>query len=120
MADDGIEFDGATPETKPLGGAEAAVLSGAGALAARRHEVLVRNNCPAPLRRNGVDWSPIAGGVPESCDLYIGNRGHRLIGLAPKALSRVFWLHNPGDYLLKPRYLWPLMVHRPVLVFSGA
>jgi len=119
MTDDGVEFDGSTPERGPLGGAEAAFLSLAEALAARGHKVRVCNNCPAPLDRNGVAWTPIAAGVPEGCDLYIGNRGHRLIGLAPKARARVFWLHNPGDYILKPRYLWPLYRHRPVLVFSG-
>jgi glycosyltransferase involved in cell wall biosynthesis len=120
MTDDGVEFDGSTRERGPLGGAEAAFLALAEALAARGHEVAVCNNCPAPLTRNGVAWTPIASGVPAECDLYIGNRGHRLIGLAPKARARVFWLHNPGDYILKPRYLWPLYVHRPVLVFSGA
>jgi len=119
MADDGVAFDGATPAERPLGGAEAAFLSLAEALAARGHEVLVRNNCAAAMARDGVDWTPISAGVPDSCDLYIANRGHRLIGLAAKARGRAFWLHNPGDYILKPRYLWPLFVHRPVLVFSG-
>jgi len=81
--------------------------------------VQVRNNCAAPLVRNGVDWRPIADGVPESCDLYIGNRGHRLIGLSPHARRRAFWLHNPGGYLSKPRYLWPLLRYRPTLVVTG-
>jgi glycosyltransferase involved in cell wall biosynthesis len=120
MADDGVEFDGATPERKPLGGAEAAFLALAEALAARGHRVLVRNNCPAPLMRNGVEWAPIGDGLPETADLYIANRGYRLIGLVAKARTRVFWLHTPGDYILKPRYLWRLLSHRPVLVFSGA
>lgn len=120
MADDGVEFDGSTPNHKPMGGAEAAFLALAEALAARGHEVIVRNNCAGPLTLNGVQWAPISRSVPESCALYIGNRGHRLIGLVPNAGGRVFWLHNPGAYLLKPRYLWPLLVHRPAMVFSGA
>jgi len=119
MTDDGVEFDGGTPDRRPVGGAEAAFLSLAGALAARGHAVRVCNNCAAPLTRDGVEWTPIADGVPEACDLYIGNRGHRLIGLAPKALGRAFWLHNPGGYLLKPRYLWPLFKFRPTLVLTG-
>jgi glycosyltransferase involved in cell wall biosynthesis len=101
------------------GGAEAAFLSLAEAFAMRGHGVRVCNNCAAPLVHNGVEWTPIADGVPEECDLYVGNRGHRLIGLAPKARARVFWLHNPGSYLLKPRYLWPLLKYRPVLVATG-
>jgi glycosyltransferase involved in cell wall biosynthesis len=120
MTDDGLEFDGATPERRPLGGAEAAFLSLAEAFAARGHSVRVCNNCAAPLTRKGVEWTPIGAGVSDACDLYIGNRGHRLIGLAPKASRRVFWLHNPGGYLLKPRYLGPLLRHRPILVTTGA
>lgn len=119
MTDDGLEFDGETPDRRPIGGAEAAFLSLAEAFAARGHGVRVCNNCAAPLVRNGVEWTPIASGVPEECDLYIGNRGHRLIGLAPKAHGRAFWLHNPGGYLLKPRYLWPLLRFRPTLVTTG-
>ena len=119
MADDGVAFDGRTPAERPFGGAEAAFLALAEALASRGHRVMVRNNCPAPMTLNGVDWTPIAAGIPDVCDLYIANRGHRLIGLARKARGRAFWLHNPGEYILKPRYLWPLFVHRPVLVFSG-
>jgi glycosyltransferase involved in cell wall biosynthesis len=120
MTDDGLEFDGATPERSPLGGAEAAFLSLAEAFAARGHAVRVCNNCAAPLTRNGVAWTPISASVPDGCDLYIGNRGHRLIGLAPKARRRVFWLHNPGGYLLKLRYLWPLLKCRPILVTTGS
>ena len=75
MADDGIVFDGTTPERAPLGGAEAAFLALAEALAARGHRVLVRNRCAAPLaastassgrrsaracRRAPISTSPIA------------------------------------------------------------
>ena len=41
MTDDGLEFDGATPERRPLGGAEAAFLSLAEVFAARGHAVQV-------------------------------------------------------------------------------
>ena len=119
MTDDGLEFDGTTPERRPVGGAEAAFLSLAEAFAARGHAVRVCNNCATPLTHKSVEWTPIAAGVPRDCDLYIGNRGHRLIGLVPKARRRVFWIHNPGGYLLKLRYLWPLLKFRPTLVTTG-
>jgi glycosyltransferase involved in cell wall biosynthesis len=119
MTDDGLEFDGATAVRRALGGAEAAFVSLAEAFAVRGHAVRVCNNCSAPLRHNGVDWTPISEGVPEACDLYIGNRGHRLIGLSPGARHRAFWLHNPGRYLLKPRYVWPLFRYRPTLIVTG-
>src|SRR5580704_17018996 len=79
MADDGIAFDGAMAEAGPLGGAETAFVALAEALAARGHQVEARSNCATPLRHKGVDWAPLANGVPERCDLYIGNRGHWLI-----------------------------------------
>jgi len=31
--------------------------------------------CAAPMTRNGVRWRPLAGGLPETADLYIANRG---------------------------------------------
>ncbi|HJU20073.1 MAG TPA: glycosyltransferase [Stellaceae bacterium] len=120
MADDGIAFDGAMAEREPLGGAEIAFVALAEALAQRRHKVEVRNRCRTPVTHNGVSWAPLAGGVPERCDLYIGNRGHRTIGLVRRAGVRIFWLHNPAFYLRKPRNLWRLARWRPTLVVTGA
>jgi glycosyltransferase involved in cell wall biosynthesis len=120
MADDGIAFDGDTATTGPLGGAETAFVALAEALAHRGHNVVIRNRCRAALRHNGVDWAPLSSELPAGCDLYIGNRGHRVIGLVRSAGSRVFWLHNPADYLKKPRNVWRLAYYRPVLVTAGA
>jgi glycosyltransferase involved in cell wall biosynthesis len=120
MADDGIAFDGAMAQTAPLGGAETAFVALAEALAGRGHRVEVRNRCPAALTHKGVRWAPLSGGVPEMCDLYIGNRGHRAIGLVHRAQRRLFWLHNPARYLRKPRNLWRLAWYRPTLVVTGA
>ena len=119
MADDGIAFDGATAAAGPLGGAETAFAALAEALAARGHRVEARSNCRAPLCHNGVHWAPLASGVPNECDLYIGNRGHRVIGLVPEAKRRLFWLHNPGSYLKKPRFIAPLIRQRPTLIVTG-
>src|SRR5438067_10182224 len=119
MADDGIAFDGSTAEAGPLGGAETAFAALAAALAARGHAVAARSNCRRKLRHDGVGWAPLTDGVPESCDLYIGNRGHRVIGLSPRARRRVFWLHNPARYIRKPRVLCRLAWYRPILVVTG-
>jgi glycosyltransferase involved in cell wall biosynthesis len=119
MADDGIAFDGETAEAGPLGGAETAFVALAEALAARGHEVLAHSHCRAAMRWNGVGWAPLGKGVPQSCDLYIGNRGHRVIGLAPRARRRLLWLHNPARYLKKPRVLWRLARYRPTHVVTG-
>ena len=120
MADDGIVFDGATAETGPLGGAETAFVALAEALAARGHEVEARSRCAAPLRHRAVNWAPIEDGVPQSCDLYIGNRGHRMIGLVPYPRRRVLWLHNPAGYLRKPRMAARIAWYRPLIATTGA
>jgi glycosyltransferase involved in cell wall biosynthesis len=120
MADDGIAFDGAMAESGPLGGAETAFVALAEALAGRGHRVEVRNHCGAALTHKGVRWAPLSQGVPEACNLYIGSRGHRVIGLVRSANRRLFWLHNPAGYLRKPRNLWRLARHRPLLIATGA
>ena len=120
MADDGIVFDGVMAETAPLGGAETAFVALAEALAARGHQVEAYNRCTSPVVHKGVRWRPISTEPPRACDLYIGNRGHRVIGLVPHAGSRLFWLHNPAGYLTKPRNLWRLVWHLPTLVATGA
>lgn len=119
LADDGIEFDGRTPDQRPLGGVESSVVALCEELAARGHRVEVFNQCRAPIDHKGVRWAPLAGGLPEAADLYIANRGHRLIPLVPKARRCLFWIHNPARYLLKWRYLARLWRRRPVIVFIG-
>src|SRR6516162_267930 len=120
MADDGIAFNGAMAETAPLGGAETAFVALAEALAARGHRVEARNRCRAAVAHKGVCWAPLSRDLPNACDLYIGNRSHRVIGLVSRAGRRVLWLHNPAMYLRKPRNLWRLAWYRPTLVVSGA
>lgn len=119
MADDGIVFDGRTLENQPLGGAETSFIEMANALARRGHDVLVCNKCEAKVVHKGVTWRPLSQGVPDSADLYIANRGDKLIRLVPKAKKTIFWIHNPAGYLLKWRYQWKLALRRPTIVFSG-
>jgi glycosyltransferase involved in cell wall biosynthesis len=120
MTDDGIRFDGRTLDERPLGGAETSFIEMANALAARGHDVLVCNRCDGELVHRGVTWRPIEAGVPDTADLYIANRGDKLLRLVPKARRTIFWIHNPAGYLLKWRYQWKLALRRPVIVFSGA
>ena len=58
--------------------------------------------------------------MPRDCDLYIGSRSHRVIGLVRNAKRRLFWLHNPARYLRKARNAWRLAWWRPTLVVTGA
>ncbi len=125
LADDGIEFDAETAREKPLGGAESSVVFLVEELARRGHQVRVRNRCPRPGIVRGVEWAPIDlsdepyGNIPAEADLYIANRGDKLIPLMPRARRVAFWTHNPARYLLKARYLWKLWRVRPTIVFIG-
>ena len=119
MADDGIAFDGDTLSRGPLGGAETAFVSMAEALAARGHDVTIYNRCGAPMTRHGVAWEPLEKGLPDTADLYVANRGDRLIPLVPDARARVFWIHNPAQFLNKWRYWRKLARWRPAVVFSS-
>jgi glycosyltransferase involved in cell wall biosynthesis len=119
LADDGICFDGTTLTAQPLGGVETSVILLVRELARRGHEVLVRNKCERALFHEGVEWAPISDGLPERADLYIANRGDRLLPLMPKARRTVFWIHNPARYLLKWRYLSKLWRLKPIVVFIG-
>src|SRR5262249_61024823 len=101
-------------------GAETAFVALAEALAARGHGVEVRNRCHTVIVHKGVRWAPLSCDFPRTCDLYIGNRSHRVIGLVRQARRRVLWLHNPAFYLKKPRNLWQLARYRPTPVVTGA
>ena len=120
MADDGIAFDGLMAEMAPLGGAETAFVALAEALAARGHRVEARNRCSVAVVHKDVRWAPLSRDFPRACDLYIGNRSHRVIGLVRQARRRLLWLHNPASYLRKPRNLWRLAWYHPTLVVTGA
>ena len=119
MADDGLPFDGSSIERGPLGGAETSFIGLADGLARRGHEVLALTRTGQAADIAGVAWRPIAQGAPDDADLYIANRGHRLLDLVPRARRIAFWIHNPARYLMKPRYLLRLARRRPVMVFLG-
>jgi glycosyltransferase involved in cell wall biosynthesis len=120
FADDGIEFDGKTLEERALGGVESSVILMMEEFAKRGHEVIVRNKCKAPMTYKGVDWAPIEQGLPDEADLYIANRGDKLIDLMPRAKKTVFWTHNPCRYMVKWRYIKKFWKVRPVIVFIGS
>jgi len=117
LADDGVAFDGSTHAGKPAGGAETAFVRLAEALARQGHEVLAFASGAARIVHEGVAWAPIDGGLPQAADLYVANRSAHLLTHVPGAAQKFFWLHNDPGYLLKPRYLAPLLRHWPTLVF---
>ena len=119
LVDDGVVFDGRSAEAGPLGGAETAFIGLARGLAGRGHQVRAYARGAARIEDHGVAWAPLEAGTPAAADLYIANRGHRLLDLVPRARRIAFWLHNPARYVVKPRYLLRLWRRRPVVVFLG-
>ena len=119
IADDGIVFDGLSAQRGPLGGVESSVIALSEALAAKGHKVTVYNMCKVPLLHNGVRWRPLSENLPEKADLYIANRGDKLLNYIPNAKKVIFWIHNPAKYLLKWRYISKLWKRRPTIVFIG-
>ena len=120
IADDGIEFDGKTLLSSPLGGVETSIIHLTEELAKLGHWVQVRNNCKIPMDHLGVEWRNFgANDWPKNIDLYIANRGDKLINLYPTASRRVFWTHNPANYLIKWRYLSKLWRYQPTIIFIG-
>jgi glycosyltransferase involved in cell wall biosynthesis len=117
LADDGVAFDGKTLDGKPAGGAETAFMRLAEGLAQSGHEVLAFANGAARVVHKNVAWAPVGEGLPQAADLYIANRSPHLLAHVPEAAQKFFWLHNDPSYLLKPRYLVPLLRHWPTLVF---
>ena len=89
MADDGIAFDGTTPERAAPGRRRGGV-PGARRGASPRAAIACACAIAAPRRSRTTAStgrrSPPA--CPTRADLYIANRGHRLIGLVPRARGR--------------------------------
>jgi len=119
LADDGSPYDGNSIQQGPLGGAETAFVKLAEALAEIGNEVTVFNNCKNSVLVNNVLWKNLKSKKPLTCDLFIANRAHSVISLIPKAKKRVFWIHNPANYLIKWRYLSRLWWWKPIIIFSS-
>lgn len=115
LADDGIAFDGRS--RTGLGGAETAFLRLAESLAAHGHAVAAFSNTNERSNVAGVEWAPVSGPMPDDADLYIANRGDRVLDRVPGAKRIAFWLHNDAAYLKKFRYLRRLWMRKPTLVF---
>ena len=105
LADDGIVFDGHSPAEGPLGGVESSIVNLTQEFATLGHDVSVHNMCAESKVINDVSWQPLDQGLPATADLYIANRGDKLLPLMPQASQTVFWVHNPARYLMKWRYL---------------
>ena len=121
MVDDGIAFDGESMRQSPLGGTQKAFVNLAEAFADKGYIVTCYTNGPGVGSVNGVDWRAFNQAIsPAKADLVIVNRNPALLRFGKGVQNLVLWLHNPAQYLRKPRNLWPLLRYRPVLHFVGS
>lgn len=119
MADDGVVFDGYSLRAGPLGGAESAFIGLADALAERGHIVHAFTRTGTAATVGEVRWAPFDSTWPQSCDLYIANRGTAVLDRMGMARRTAFWLHNPASYIKKWRYIRRVWRRKPVIVTAG-
>jgi hypothetical protein len=101
LVDDSIPFDGDTPASQPLGGAEKAFAHLPAALQRRGHQVRVINRCALPITTGGVQWQPWESERPNACDVLIAYRNPALLDFPVVASKRILWMSGPGGQLNK-------------------
>lgn len=119
LIDDSVAFDGHTPASFPLGGAEKALTGLAAALAARGHGVTVFNRCTHAMDIDGATWRPWDTARPLETDAVIAYRRPSLLKQVRKAGRRVLWLSGAPDALAKPAIDAALKETAPALAFIG-
>lgn len=102
--DDSFPFDGFSPSSRPLGGAEKAFASLPGALARRGHTVSVYNRCRWAVRTDGVEWNPLENAeLPNVTDVLITlNRPSLLKTIRLVTKQRILWTSGPPRLLHRP------------------
>lgn len=118
MFDDSIPYDGFTAATKPLGGAEKAFASLAGALAKSSHSVTVINKCKHALMAEGARWRPLdSGSRPAEADVLIALRNPDLLGGVRRVDTRILWVVGDPKYLGNAQNADLLASYAPRLLF---
>lgn len=123
LVDESFPFNGYTPSSQPLGGAEKAFASLPSALSFAGHEVRVFNRTQFPVFIDGAEWEPIEGAMPEPTEALIAFRKPGLLAwMHPDHLTtgkRVLWWNAPARLLDKPATREILAAQRAVVVFQG-
>lgn len=117
--DDTVPFDGHSPNSHPLGGAQKSVVGLASMFAQRGHTVRVYNRCEFPVVADGVSWQPIDECEASQTDWLIVHRDPTLFRMIPDANRRALLLSAPADTLGKPESIAPMRQYKPALVLQG-
>jgi glycosyltransferase involved in cell wall biosynthesis len=115
--DDSIPFDGYSPPSQPLDGAEKLFASLPPALSMRGHEVTVINRAAFPVTVHGSRWITWDGERPVASDALIAFRRPELLDQVPVAGRRIVWAGGPLADLQTQAARDALERHRPRLVF---
>lgn len=119
MIDDSVPFDGTTPATRALGGAEKAFAGLASALAGRGHAVTAVNRCDAAAEIEGVQWLPWDMPRPPQTDILIAFRQPQLLVEADDPSHRILWIWGAPEVMNKPANQSIMDRYRPAVVFVG-
>jgi hypothetical protein len=117
LVDDSIPFDGFSPANRPLGGAEKAFASLAGALVRRGHDLYVHNRARYPMTIEGAHWETLDKPFPAQTDALIAFRKPSLLGSVRLAGKRILWATASGRQLEPARKA--LESFQPQMVFQG-
>jgi hypothetical protein len=99
LVDDSIPFDGFSPASRPLGGAEKAFASLPGALVRRGHQVHVYNRARFALVVEGAHWETLDKEYPAQTDVLIAFRKPSLLTAVRLAGKRLLWTTASGRQL---------------------
>lgn len=119
LVDDSSPFDGYSPSSQPLGGAEKAFASLPGALAMRGHEVQVFNRCAFPVTVAGAAWRPFDDQRPDDTDVLIAFRHPRLLETVANARRKILWTAAAPEELSQTAEQALLLRHQPTVVFMS-
>ena len=117
MVDDSVPYDGFTALNKPLGGAQKAFASLAGALVKSGNRVTVLNRCKHAIMADGARWRSLDSEVPKDADLLIALRNPELLGIVSRVDTRVLWVIDDPRYLGNAKNADILASFAPRLLF---
>lgn len=119
LVDDSVPFNGESPDTEPLGGAEKAFASLPAALVRKGHTVRVINRSLVPAAIDGVSWIPWEGRRPTITEVLIAFRKPSLLQFIRTTRKTVFWLTQPAGFLVREPAAPAISRVEPNIVFLG-
>lgn len=119
LVDDSVPFNGESPDTEPLGGAEKAFASLPAALVRKGHTVRVINRSLVPAAIDGVSWIPWEGRRPTITEVLIAFRKPSLLQFIRTTRKTVFWLTQPAGFLAREPAAPAISRVEPNIVFLG-